>query len=122
MAGLISNSNYCLRLQPSWKYDLDLAAVLIDERDLLFDDDVAEATNSRRHLLRLRRKRMNLDVRRHNGIDGNGKIPARQWRASRRNHLRDFGFLLQRQRFGLCGRLRLSCNARDGELQDCNHS
>src|SRR5262249_61178495 len=56
-------------LSPSRKYDLDLARARIDERNELFDHDVTEAAQLRRQFFRFGRKRMNLNVRRHDAVD-----------------------------------------------------
>ena len=45
-----------LRLAPSRKHDLDFAGLLVDQRDLFLDHDVAVAANLRREFLGARRE------------------------------------------------------------------
>lgn len=64
----MSLARFHLLLPPSRKYDLDLASPLINECNLFLDNDVAEAAKLRCQLFRLRWEGMNLDFRRHKGI------------------------------------------------------
>jgi hypothetical protein len=59
-----------LSLTPSRKRQVDLPRGLIDDRDLLFNHDVAESAKLRRELLDFGWKRIHLDIRRNHGIDG----------------------------------------------------
>ena len=47
---------------PARKYEFDLTRALVHERDLLLDDDIAEAAQLRCQSLRFGRQRMKFDV------------------------------------------------------------
>ena len=94
-------ARFSLTAPPSRKYDLDLASPLINECNLFFNNDVAEAAKVRCQLFRLRWEGMKLDFRRHKRIQCDRETAAGKRRGLLRNQLRDPYLLLKGKNFGL---------------------
>ena len=93
-------------LSPARKDKGDLARALIDERNLLLDNDVAEPVQLRCQSFRFSRQRLKLDLGRNDAVDGNQKGGACERRSPLCDELTDLDLLIHREKFGFCGGAR----------------
>src|SRR5215831_1018354 len=77
--------------------------MLIDQGDLLLDNDIAEAVQSRCQLFNFGRQRMKFYVRRDNAVHLNRKRAARERRGLLRDQSSNLDLLVHRKKVGVCG-------------------
>src|SRR5262249_22678279 len=114
------SGNWASLFAPARKYEFDLTRALVHERDLLLDDDIAEAAQLRCQSLRFGGQRVKFDLRGDNAINRNRKGAAGERRRLLRDQLRDLCLLIHREKIGLRGggrgwRLRRGCRNNKGQ-------